>query len=73
MYQAPERVGHRHRAVGLLVVLQHRHQRAADREARAVERVDEARALAALGAGSARLHAPRLEVAAQFEQELISR
>ena len=51
------------RAVLVLVVLEDRDQRAADRQARAVERVDEARALALLGP-EARVHAPRLEVAA---------
>src|SRR5689334_22187060 len=37
----PQRLGNRHRAVLVLVVLQHRDQRAADREARAVQRVHE--------------------------------
>ena len=41
----PQRLGDRHRAVLVLVVLQHRDQRAADGEARAVQRMDEARAL----------------------------
>ena len=58
-----QRVRHRDRAVCLLVVLHHRDQRAADRDAGAVERVDEARDLAVLAA-IARVHAPRLEVAA---------
>ncbi len=41
-------------AVLVLVVLQHRDQRAADRDAGAVQRVDEARALAVARAGSGR-------------------
>src|SRR3569623_554845 len=50
-------------AVVLLVVLHHRHQGAPHRQARAVERVYEARALLA-GLAAARIHAPGLEVAA---------
>ena len=47
------------RAVGLLVVLHHRDERAADRETRAVQRVHELGL--ALRVAKARLHAPRLE------------
>ena len=58
-----QRLRHRDRAVGVLIGLQHRHQRAADRDARAVQRVDEAGVLAALRP-VARIHAAGLEVAA---------
>src|SRR3954470_21100873 len=59
----PQRLRHGHRAVLVLIVLQDRDQGAADREARAVQRMHEARALALLGA-EARVHAPRLVLAA---------
>ena len=49
-----QRLGDDDRAVGLLVVLEHGDQRAADREAGAVERVHEARVLGALRRDSAR-------------------
>ena len=49
-----QRVGHHDRAVGLLVGLHHRDQRAADRDAGAVERVDEARRSCRPCGGSAR-------------------
>ena len=58
-----ERVRDGDAAILLLVVLQDGDQRAADGEAGAVEGMDEAVVLAALGA-VARVHAPRLEVAA---------
>ena len=54
-----QRVGHVDAAVGALVVLQHGDQRAADREAGAVQRVHELGL--ALRVAKARLHAPRLE------------
>src|SRR6516162_5221340 len=47
---ALEDVGHREAAVGLLVVLEEVDERAADRAARAVQRVHELRALVALDA-----------------------
>ncbi len=60
-----------------LVVLDHRDQRAADREARAVERVDEARArLLARGVGAAgrkRVFIRRAWKSVQVEQDEISR
>src|SRR6185437_15545580 len=59
----PERCGKNDRAVGLLVIFEHGDERAPNSEARAVERVDEARALARLGP-EARIHAPRLILAA---------
>src|SRR5579875_3093041 len=58
-----ERVGQRDRAVGPLIVFHHRDQRAADREAGAVERVDEACSLSAFGLET-RVHAARLVIAA---------
>src|SRR5579885_664179 len=58
-----ERVGHRNRAVTLLIVLEYRNQRAPDREPGAVERVHEPRPLPFRGP-EPRLHAARLEVAA---------
>src|SRR5579875_299968 len=58
-----ERVGQRDRAVGPLIVFHHRDQRAADREAGAVERVDEACSLSAFGLES-RVHAALLVIAA---------
>ena len=58
-----ERRRDRDAAVLVLVVLQDRDERAADRDAGAVEGVDEARALAVLRP-VARVHAPRLEVGA---------
>src|SRR5262249_38311504 len=58
-----QHLGNDHRAVRLLVVLEHGDERASDREAGAVERVHEARVLAALRL-VAGIHAPRLEVAA---------
>src|SRR5579859_3999407 len=58
-----QHLGDRHRAVRLLIVLDHRHQRTADREARAVQRVDEiGRTLAASWAGAG-FHPARLEIA----------
>src|SRR6185312_21974 len=64
----PQRLRDRHRAVLVLVVLQDRDQRAADREARAVQRVHEARAplptIRALLGPVTRIHAPQLVVAA---------
>src|ERR1043165_9187222 len=59
---ALQHVGHRDAPALLLVGLHHGDQGAADRDARAVERVHEARAPALRAA--ARIHAPRLEVAA---------
>src|SRR6185437_11451828 len=63
-----QRLGNRHRAVLVLVVLQDRDQRAADREARAVQRVHEARAplpaIRALLGPITRIHAARLVIAA---------
>src|SRR3546814_6935654 len=50
-------------AVGLLIIFEDCDERAPDREARAVERVDELVALRALAA-EARVHAPCLEIAA---------
>src|SRR3954454_11746431 len=50
-------------AVGILVIFHHSDQRAADGETRAVQRTDEPRALA-FGTAKARVHAPRLELAA---------
>src|SRR3954451_24285052 len=58
-----ERRRHRDAAIRVLVILQHRDQRPADRHARAVERMREARALALPGP-VARAHAPGLEVGA---------
>src|SRR5574337_1857314 len=55
-------IGNGDRAVGLLIVLDHRDQRAADRCARAVQRVHEARL--AVAAAVARIHAPGLKIAA---------
>src|SRR6516165_4749168 len=52
--------GHLHRAIPLLVVLEHGDQRAPDREPRAIEGVDRL-GLAAHRVAPARLHAPRLE------------
>src|SRR5579884_1785415 len=49
--------------VGVLVIFENRDERAADGQTRAVERVDEARALA-FGRAEARVHTPRLELAA---------
>ena len=60
---AMQRLRDRNAAVLVLIVLHDRHQRAADREARAVQRMHETRALLA-GPAAARVHAPRLEVAA---------
>src|SRR5258708_1825732 len=60
---ALQSIRHRNRAVGLLIGLHHRNQRAADRDAGAVERVHMAHGAAFLGA-IARIHAPRLEFAA---------
>src|SRR5215472_4406698 len=59
----PERSRHRDRAVGALIILHHRDQRAADGEAGPIERMDEAGPLPAFGF-AARIHAPRLIVAA---------
>src|SRR5215468_6076524 len=59
---ALQRVRHRDRAALLLVGFHDRDESAPDRDARAVERVDEPH-LAVLAA-EARVHAPRLEVAA---------
>src|SRR5690606_9837151 len=50
-------------AVGVLIVLHHRDQRAADGDAGAVQRMDEAGPLP-FGRTIASLHAPRLEIAA---------
>src|SRR5262249_54491195 len=58
-----QRRGERDRAVLRLVFPRDRDQRAPDRQSRAVERVHEARILAALRP-VARIHAPRLEVTA---------
>src|SRR3546814_1292747 len=55
--------GNRHRPVRVLPVLQDREERPADGEAGAVEGMDEARPLLA-PATRARVHAPRLEIAA---------
>src|SRR6185369_11976043 len=64
----PQHLGDGHRAILVLVVLQHRDQGAADGEARAVERVHEARSplstIWALAGPEARVHAARLVVAA---------
>src|SRR5579871_2001706 len=57
-----ERVRHRDRAVALLIGLHHGDERAADRDARAVERVHGANA--AVLATVTRVHAARLEIAA---------
>ncbi|CAM2158458.1 hypothetical protein PT2222_40321 [Paraburkholderia tropica] len=54
-----QRFRHGDRAIGFLIVLQHRDQRAAHREARTIERVHEFRL--ALRVAIARLHAARLE------------
>src|SRR5215475_10811085 len=59
---ASQHLGHRDRAVLLLIGLQHRDQRATDRNARAVEGMDMPH-LAVLAA-KARIHPPGLEVAA---------
>ena len=59
----PQRVGNRDASVGFLIVLEHRDQRPADGDTRAVERMDEAGRLLARGT-VARVHAPCLEVAA---------
>src|SRR5262245_1069779 len=56
-------LGNYDRPIGLLIVLEYRDQRTPDREPRAVQRVDVADLLAAFGA-VARIHAPRLKVAA---------
>jgi hypothetical protein len=58
-----QRLGHLDRAVGLLVVLHHRDQRAADGHAGAVEGVHEL-GLAGFRIAPARLHAAGLEIAA---------
>src|SRR5690348_11854264 len=58
-----QRCGNGDRSILLLIVLEDGDQGAPDREARAVQRVNEARALLARLA-PARLHAPRLELAA---------
>src|SRR5688572_26982038 len=58
-----ERLRDPHRAVGLLVVLEQRDQRARDRHGGAVERVDELVLLAALSP-EARLEAAGLEIGA---------
>ena len=55
-------VRHRDRAVGVLVVLHHRDQRAADGDAGTVERVHQL-GLAGRRIAPARLHAPGLEIA----------
>ncbi len=55
-----QRVGDDDGAVGLLVVLEDRDERAADGESRAVQRVHELR-LTRFGIAPARLHAPRLK------------
>src|SRR4051795_8873802 len=57
-----QHIRHRDAAALLLIGLHHGDQRAADRDARAVERMHEVRR-APLGT-VARIHAPRLEVAA---------
>src|SRR2546425_4022963 len=59
-----QRVRHRDRAALLLIGLHHRDERATDRHARAIEGVDMAHLAALLGT-IARIHAPRLELAAQ--------
>src|SRR3546814_4943386 len=56
-----ERFGDVDAAVGLLIIFEDCDERAPDREARAVERVDELVALRALAA-EARVHAPCLEI-----------
>src|SRR6185437_3780287 len=56
----PERLRHRDRSVGILIILEYRHQRASDRKAGAVERMHRL-GLAAVRIAPARLHAPRLE------------
>src|SRR5205807_2961789 len=58
-----QRLGDRHRAIFVLVVLEHRDQGAADGEARAVQGVHEARSFTFLGP-IARAHAAGLVVAA---------
>src|SRR5690349_1927498 len=58
-----QRIRHGDGAVGALIVLQHGNQGAADRKAGAVQGMDEAHALPFLRP-EARLHAPRLELAA---------
>src|SRR5215469_7111106 len=58
-----QRVGHGDAAILLLIILQDGDEGAADGDARAVERMDEARPLPLLRA-KAPIHAPRLEVAA---------
>src|ERR1700730_3267883 len=57
-----QHIGYRDRAVLLLVGFHDRDQRAADRGAGAVQRMHEARL--AVGPAIARIHAPRLELAA---------
>src|SRR4051812_40257708 len=59
----PQCLGDQDRTVRLLIIFPDRHQRAANRKARAVERVHKARGLLAVRA-IARIHPPRLEVAA---------
>ena len=59
----PQRVGDGHGAVRVLVVFEHGDERAADRNARAIERMDEARVLC-VGRLAARIHPTRLEIAA---------
>src|SRR5436190_10698369 len=61
VHVGPQRLGHGHRAVLVLVVLQHRDQGAADREARAVQGMHEARTFSFLRA-IARSHAAGLVV-----------
>src|SRR5215470_17651586 len=61
---ALQHVRHRDRAALLLVGLHHRDERAPDGDAGAVERVDVAVLTAVLGT-VARIHAPRLELAAE--------
>src|SRR3954470_23636283 len=63
VHVGPQRLGDGHRAILVLVVLQHRDQRPTDRQTRAVERVDEAGALALFGP-VARSHSACLVVAA---------
>src|SRR4051812_21069887 len=63
MHIGTQSFGNGDRPVLLLIVFHDGDQPAADRDARAVQRVHEARALLA-GLPTARLHAPRLELAA---------
>src|SRR3546814_13301406 len=60
----PQRRRHLDAAIGLLVVLHHRDEAAADRHARAVQGMHEAGALFLPSGAEARLHAAGLEVAA---------